>query len=466
MIETDYLVVGAGAAGMAFTDALIAASDCDVVMVDRAHAPGGHWLDAYPFVRLHQPSANYGVNSRELGTGAIDESGPNAGFYELARGGEVCEYFQGVLDDVLLPSGRVRFFGMCDYVGDWSREHAFTSRLTDATTEVRVRRRVVDTTYLQVSVPATHTPSFEIDADVRFIPVGELVDVAETPSGYTILGAGKTGMDACNWLLANGVAPDKIRWVKPRDAWVIDRASCQTLDLIVPAMEELSRIVETLAQATDVADLFIRVESGGLAARIDPTVEPTMFRGAILSEGERTSLRKIEQVVRLGRVLRLCADRIVLEDGEVRATPGEVFVDCTASGFRTAPATPIFEQDRITLQSLLGGYTTYNAALVGFIESARDDDTERNRLCPPVPQPSVPIDWIRAYAGGLSSFAVHSAEPDIAAWIDGSRLSLTRGMSDHLDDPRMGAALTRWISNLEPALQNAERLLASASSSV
>ncbi len=42
-IETDHLVVGAGAAGMAFVDALIAACDADVVMVDRRHRPGGHW---------------------------------------------------------------------------------------------------------------------------------------------------------------------------------------------------------------------------------------------------------------------------------------------------------------------------------------------------------------------------------------------------------------------------------------
>jgi hypothetical protein len=66
-VETDYLVVGCGAAGMAFTDALIEASDAQVVMVDRRHAPGGHWNDAYPFVRLHQPSAYDGVNSLPLG---------------------------------------------------------------------------------------------------------------------------------------------------------------------------------------------------------------------------------------------------------------------------------------------------------------------------------------------------------------------------------------------------------------
>ena len=108
-IETDYLVVGAGAAGMAFTDALIAASDADVVLVDRRHRPGGHWNDAYPFVRLHGPSALYGVNSRSQGSDSIEQTGPNSGFYPRATAAEICDYYQRVLDEQLLPSGRVRF---------------------------------------------------------------------------------------------------------------------------------------------------------------------------------------------------------------------------------------------------------------------------------------------------------------------------------------------------------------------
>ena len=88
-IETDYLVIGAGAAGMAFADALIAASDAEVVLVDRRHGPGGHWHDAYPFVRLHGPSALYGVNSRRLGSDVIDRDGPNAGYYPRATAAEI-----------------------------------------------------------------------------------------------------------------------------------------------------------------------------------------------------------------------------------------------------------------------------------------------------------------------------------------------------------------------------------------
>src|SRR5687768_12937780 len=122
-IVTDYLVVGAGASGMAFVDALVAGSGAKVVMVDRRHRPGGHWLDAYPFVRLHQPSPNYGVNSRALGHDRIDESGPNAGFYERATAAEICDYFNRVLHEDMLPSGRVRFFGMSDYRGADSDGH-------------------------------------------------------------------------------------------------------------------------------------------------------------------------------------------------------------------------------------------------------------------------------------------------------------------------------------------------------
>lgn len=69
--STDYLVVGAGASGLAFADALVAEADVDVTVVDRQADPGGHWLHAYPFVRLHTPSAYYGVNSLSLGENRV-----------------------------------------------------------------------------------------------------------------------------------------------------------------------------------------------------------------------------------------------------------------------------------------------------------------------------------------------------------------------------------------------------------
>src|SRR5690606_31821811 len=96
-VSTDYLVVGAGAMGMAFTDALVDHADVHVTLVDRRPGPGGHWLDAYPFVQLHQASVFYGVASTVLGTGAVQTSGPEQGLQERARRAEVLAYYDDVL---------------------------------------------------------------------------------------------------------------------------------------------------------------------------------------------------------------------------------------------------------------------------------------------------------------------------------------------------------------------------------
>ena len=97
-IETDYLVVGSGAMGMAFVDTLLdELPDVDIIMVDRFAKAGGHWNSAYPFVTLHQPSAFYGVNSRELSQGKKDKIGLNKGLGDLATGTEVLAYFDAVM---------------------------------------------------------------------------------------------------------------------------------------------------------------------------------------------------------------------------------------------------------------------------------------------------------------------------------------------------------------------------------
>jgi hypothetical protein len=458
-LETDYLVVGAGAAGMAFVDSLIAESDADVVIVDRRHRPGGHWNDAYPFVRLHQPSAFYGVNSRVLGCDSIDESGPNAGLYERATGLEVCDYYQRVLDEHLLASGRVRFLGMCDYLGGTAADHRLASRLTGEATEVRVRRKVVDATYLETSVPSTHTPSFGVDPDVRLVSINGLVALKEPGSGYTVIGGGKTAMDACLWLLDNGVPPDVIRWVRPRDAWLLDRAFQQPLELVVWLVEGVSLYLEAAAQAETVDDLFLRLEACGQLVRLDPDVEPTMYRAATVSGGELASLRSIENVVRRGRVVHLGSDRLVLEGGSVPTDPGHVHVDCSAIGLRQTSGRPIFEDDRITLQQVRSCQPTFNAALLAYVEAARSDDAAKNRLCPPNPYPSAAVDWIPNTYIAQRAQARWYGEADLMAWMDRSRLNAGRGASEHMDDPRMPPAIARLFDNTEPAIANLKKLL-------
>lgn len=458
-IQTDYLVIGAGASGMAFVDALIASSDAEVVMVDRRHRPGGHWVDAYPFVRLHQPSAYYGVNSRMLGCDRIDKSGPNAGFYERATALEICDYYGRVLEEHMLPSGQVRFFGMCDYRGDGSDGHHFVSSLTGETTTVKVRRRLVDATYTESSVPSRHTPAFDVDPGVRLVPPNDLVRLAAPASGYTVIGAGKTSMDTCAWLLDRGVAPDSIRWIRSREGWVIDRTFTQPLALVGGILEYFSRMVEAAAAAEGASDLMHRLADHGALVRLDPDVEPAVFRGAVLSKTEIESLRRIENVVRQGRVRRISTDRITFEQGFIPTDPNQIYVDCTAAGLNPAPMCPIFEPNRITMQFVTLGVVPSGAALLGFVEASRNVIAEKNHLCPPVGPLGEVSSMLRALYVGLRSQAVRMADPDLAAWSERSRLNPIRGVTDHLDDPRVQAAFARLAENMEAAMTNLDRLL-------
>ena len=120
---------------MAFVDSLLEHSDADVVMVERRHRPGGHWLDAYPFVQLHQPSRYYGVDSTPLGLDRPEPEGDDTDFRERASGAEICGYYDEIMRHRFLGSGRVRFFPMCEYLG----ERRFRSRVSGDVSEVTVR---------------------------------------------------------------------------------------------------------------------------------------------------------------------------------------------------------------------------------------------------------------------------------------------------------------------------------------
>jgi hypothetical protein len=447
-LETDYLVIGCGAAGMAFTDALIADSNADVIMVDRRHAPGGHWNDAYPFVRLHQPSAYYGVNSLPLGQDAIDQHGLNKGLYEQASAPEICAYFDRVMQRKLLPSGRVRYFPMCEYLGP----HHFTSRVSGERSDVKVRKALVDATYLEPSVPATCAPPFEVDAGVRCEPVNALTRLKDAPEGYVIIGAGKTAMDACVWLLQCGVAPEDICWIKPREAWLINRAFAQSGELVGQLIEGIALQMEAAAQATSIDDLFDRLNASKQLLRVDDAVEPTMYRGPTISMAELEQLRRIENVVRLGHVRRIGRTDIVLDKGAIATSPDRVHVHCAAAGLNPAPAVPMFTNDRITLQPIRSGLIPFNAALVGFVEATGRDVAEKNRLCPPNRLPNAPIDWVRGTVIGMGADRLWSKEPDITAWLERARLNPSRGLRQRGGDPQVRQAMARFAGSVRAGL--------------
>lgn len=461
-IQTDFLVVGAGASGITFVDALISRSDARVVLVDRRHRPGGHWLDAYPFVRLHQPSAVYGVASRRLGDDRIDESGPNAGFYERATAGEICDYFTRVLEEQLLPTGRVRFLGLHDHRGEDADGHHVVSLLTGEETIVRARKHV-DATYVASEIPSRHRPEYSVDAGVRLLTPNQLVDLAEPSGEFSVIGAGKTAMDTVNWLLDSGVDPDRIQWVRPRDAWLFDRRSFQPLQLVGSYMDLQARWVEAAAAALDGKDFAHRLESAGVFVRIDPNVEPEAYRGAIVSTRELNALRTVERVVRKGKVRAIGTDRIELDGGDVKTQRGALHVDCTAAGVRPTSLRPIFAGDRITLQYVTIVGAAWSAATLGVVEATRDEDAEKNRLCPPMTFTGNTSDLLEFAYTAMSGLVARTSEPDLAAWAEDCRLNPASGAARRLDDPQIGAAFAAMMTNFGPAMRNLARRTVEAS---
>jgi hypothetical protein len=452
-LETDYLVMGCGAAGMAFADSLVTDSDADVVMVDRRHAPGGHWNDAYPFVRLHQPSSYYGVSSLPLGGDTIDRDGPNAGFYERASAPEITAYFERVMRERLLASGRVRWFPLCDVI-DRGR---FVSRLTGEEVEVRVRKSLVDARYLEPSVPATTPPPFVVGDGARVVPVGELARLQERADGFVIVGSGKTAADACVWLLELGVPPEAVRWIKPREAWFVNRAFAQGGELVGTLFEGLSLQMEAAAEASSLEDLLSRLSATAQLLRVDESVTPTMYKAATMSTGEIDVLRRLRDVVRLGKVLRIDRDAITLEGGKIPTTPRHVHVHCAAAGLNPAPAVPLFASDRITLQPVRSGLIPFNAALAGFVEATHGDVAEKNRLCPPNRLPDVPLDWARGTLIATMADYAWSKAPAVAAWLERTRLNPARGLRTKRS-PELERASKRYADHVRPALEKLRRL--------
>jgi hypothetical protein len=451
-VEADYLVVGAGAMGMGFVDALIDHADVRVALVDRRHSVGGHWLEAYPFVRLHQSSTFYGAASTLLGGGRIQQRGPEAGLHERADQPTICAYYSTLLADRMLGSGRVEFYPGSDYVGD----RTFVSRTSGERFEVSEGCRVVDARYLAPDIPAETPPKFAVEAGARVVPVNDLVRTEEAPSQYVVVGSGKTATDACVWLLARGVDPDAICWVRPRDPWMLNRALIQPDPLIYLGM--VADLMRAAGEASSLPELFLQLEEAGIMLRVDRSVTPTMAKAPTLGLWELEQLRTIENVVRRGHIRSASRGRIELEDGSVSLHGDALVVNCAADGLKMPPLVPIWGPEAITLQPVRAGFPCFGAALVGYVEATRDDDAEKNRLCPPSPYGNSLGDWARMNVLGLRNSAAFNSEPDIKAWSDGVALNPSRVPPERDRSPALDETLQRLQANLGPGVARLDQL--------
>lgn len=327
---------------------------------------------------------------------------------------------------------------------------SFVSRVSGDRFEVPERCRVVDARYLSPDIPSEEPPRFAVSEGVRVIAVNDLVRQEEAPGQYVVVGSGKTATDACVWLLAHGVDPDAICWVRPRDPWMLDRDLIQPDPAIYLAM--VADMMRAAGASTSLPEVFLRLEEAGIMMRIDRSVTPSMAKAPTLGRWELELLRSIENVVRRGHIVAARRGRLDLEQGSVDIAEDAVIVNCAADGLKMRPLLPIWQRDAITPQPVRAGFPCFGAALSGYVEATRADDVEKNRLCAPSSLGNTLADWARMNVRGLRNSASFGSEPDIRDWTNRVALNPALVPPEHPGSPELDDALTRLHASTGPGV--------------
>jgi hypothetical protein len=459
--KTDYLVIGSGATAMAFVDTMLKETDATFLMVDRRPTVGGHWNDAYPFVRLHQPSSFYGVASRPLGRHRLDNTGFNKGHFELATGVEITHYYHALMEEVFIPSKRVQYLPLCEYTD----EGDIISLMSGEKHKVTVNKKVVNATHITTEIPMTHTPNFKVAEGVKCVPPNHLCRLAPDYKHITILGGGKTGIDSISWLLANDYPADNITWVIPRDSWFYDRSNFQPDEAFLgQTLELLAGQTEIFSSAKSIEDICLGMESRGNWLRLDKKVWPTMFHAALITKTDLKQIQSITNIVRLGRVEAIDPLGMRLAQGEVSCQPDTLYIDCTAAGLSKnfKNFTPVFQNDLINLQPIRAWQSCFSGALIAFIEANIEDDALRQVMTRPTPFTDTVKDFLTSQAHMMMNTSQWQAHPDIAKWLVDCRLDGFSRLIANIsaDDDKKLSQLQRYGQNAPGAVENLLHLAA------
>jgi hypothetical protein len=270
-------------------------------------------------------------------------------------------------------------------------------------------------------------------------------------------------MDACLWLLRHGVAPQRLTWIKPRDSWVLDRAAIQPgKQFAKRVLRDFSNQLAAVVEAESLPDLFDRLETKGCLQRIDATIDPTMYRCAILSQAELTELRRIEDVVRMGHVQSIEPGRIALDDGTCDIEGSTLYIDCSADGFAHRDPVTVFTDGHISLQAVRTCQPAFSAAVIAHVEAAYADDDTRNAFCGPVPYPREPTDWLRMMLAFNKNQLQWFTDPEMMAWVDAARLNVLHHVSAAVSE-RAREKIISVLTTQMPAINDKlEKLLAQA----
>ena len=133
-------------------------------------------------------------------------------------------------------------------------------------------------------------------------------------------------------------------------------------------------------------------------------------------------MKRVEDVVRLGRVQHVGSDEIRLDRGTVSVAADTLFVDCSANGLAKVDPRPLFSEGRVTLQPVFMCQQTFSAALIAHLALLDISDDRRNQICTPVPHPEQVQDLASTLV--VSAQNMLKCNRYLALWLRRSRLYL------------------------------------------
>ena len=297
---------------------------------------------------------------------------------------------------------------------------------------------------MQVKVTSICPPKYTLDPEVTLIPPNGLTKIQRPWDRYVVVGAGKTAIDSVLFLLDSGVAPQRIQWIMPNDAWLLNRDKMQPNRILGTVVS----MVQSVVDSTEIDGAFRQLERENTVFRLDDDSAPTNWRCATVNPDELAKLRLVDDIVRLGRVEHIAADEIRLAKGAIPVAAGTLFVDCTANGLVAVDPKPIFSAERVTLQSVFMCQQTFSAALIGHLELKGISDERRNEICIAVPHPERPIDLAAALV--VTAQNMLNCSQHMPWWLRRSRLYVGHHATVHrflLQSLRLARLQRRAVAN-------------------
>ncbi|OEU17837.1 hypothetical protein FRACYDRAFT_261011 [Fragilariopsis cylindrus CCMP1102] len=335
-LECDYLIVGAGATTLAFLDTLVTElPDAKIILIDKKAAPGGHWIDSYDYVQLHQPSLVYGIASKQLEGNWLKCMLTQfmLPWNHRANKTEILTYFA---DFVKENKEQIDFYSNSVYDFETSDEdvHFFSSMDGSVSYQVKVNVKLIDGSSNENIVPHNSPLQFPVDDEVRVMTPNQVYDAHKENSKemrknkYVVLGAGKTGMDAVVYLQRTmKIDPVDIAWVISQDVW---------MSSLNGGGSPKSHSILLLKYDNDTQKAALEGEEMNSMVRLDKNVMPNVFKFPLVSNEELKLYRNVKTIIRRGRATAIRRrssnandnskdDGVVVEFGSDDHSPWEAF---------------------------------------------------------------------------------------------------------------------------------------------